>query len=126
MLYVMPLLLRRMTHHRDVTSLLLLLRCSSCSNLPARFKLWRDVAVKGSVHTLDNISPGWLAAYKGYYADAGGLGQGSIHYSTFCLCQHLHDISDKKAVCRARLLGPAELKVPCWGRKGAMLACAQE
>jgi hypothetical protein len=23
------------------------------------------------VHTLDNISPGWLAAYKGYYADAG-------------------------------------------------------
>lgn len=41
------------------------------SNLPARFKLWRDVAVKGSVQTLDKISPGWLAAYKGYYADAG-------------------------------------------------------
>lgn len=45
-----------------------------CSNLPARFKLWRDVAVKGSVQTLDKISPGWLAAYKGYYADAGDQG----------------------------------------------------
>jgi hypothetical protein len=47
-----------------------------CSNLPARFKLWRDVAVKGSVQTLDKISPGWLAAYKGYYADAGEQGLG--------------------------------------------------
>lgn len=41
------------------------------SNLPARFKLWRDVAVKGSVATLGTISPGWLAAYRKYYADSG-------------------------------------------------------
>jgi hypothetical protein len=41
------------------------------SNLPARFKLWRDAAVHGSVVTLSAMSPAWLAAYKSYFADSG-------------------------------------------------------
>jgi len=41
------------------------------SNLPARFKLWRDAAVHGTVVTLSAMSPAWLAAYKSYFADSG-------------------------------------------------------
>eukprot|EP00879_Flechtneria_rotunda_P005992 GHRR01006301.1.p1 GENE.GHRR01006301.1~~GHRR01006301.1.p1 ORF type:complete len:341 (+),score=86.96 GHRR01006301.1:251-1273(+) len=41
------------------------------SNLPARFKLWRDVFVQGHVVGLSAITPAWLAAYRSYFADAG-------------------------------------------------------
>jgi hypothetical protein len=68
------------------------------------------------VHTLDNISPGWLAAYKGYYADAGAL------RVDLYMRRRMHDGTEKTAR-RARLLVPARLPVPWDARKAGICMC---